>query len=680
MVLAVVLSSLAAHFGRAAAVTSSASVASSLRGNGHNISFDGRLFLVRDGTGWVIRLLRPEATTYLPSGLPDAEGPMWSPKVNILSTPNPADLLENAVAICEEDSTQTPFACNAAGDPMTGGAFECYQVWLLDSDAVTPEEAGGFVLRRRQLKVWVENPGTPTASIFKHELSSTLQPLTPMLKGIEPTVTADGKLLIWQGHPDNDGKIDILMYAVNDNACAASGWSQGKSISSMATDPSVLGTYRLAERALRSADGDVFAPGDLVRGAYPWLMPEGDAIVFQASNMPCQSENVPAGCGPRRNSFAALGYSTNWGVAIVDGEANPAADDVVRLFFSSPGPAAFAQLPVSDGIDVWPFFGTNTQNYVELIFDDGLDGNYAGFWHFNESVDKEGDLDLSHIPDVSGYFNTGALLGGALVSKVNNGVLGRALAFDGVDDRAVVPHSITLNPVNGATLDFWIRPTQELDCDGNNNYRLLLSKGSFDSSPYSVVVEESRALQVRFNVNGSQESLITPVLPLNAWTHVSCEYDGPTGQAGCWFDDVEVIAAQFDSGTLAGNSNDLFIGAPGARAACPNGDGAFVGMLDELSISRYARRLGEAPVSPGDPDAGPGGPGAGADAGSGAGSLDGGSGEEGAGDEAGNASDSGCGCTSGSGRGPVASALWLLIALAVVRRVAGRRSRRAETL
>ena len=38
------------------------------------------------------------------------------------------------------------------------------------------------------------------------------------------------------------------------------------------------------------------------------------------------------------------------------------------------------------GVDVWPFFGSNTSNYTEVVFDDGLDGQYAGVWLMNGEV------------------------------------------------------------------------------------------------------------------------------------------------------------------------------------------------------------------------------------------------------------------------------------------------------
>ena len=386
-----------------------------------------------------------------------------------------------------------------------------------------------------------------------------------------------------------------------------------------------------------------------MHGAYPWLMPSGDAVVFAATPMPCRGAEDPPGCGPRRNTIAVLGYPTNWGLAPVDGGVNPSTTDTVRLFFSSPGPTRFPELPVGEGEDVWPFFGSNTSNYVELTFDDGLDGRYAGLWHGNEMVTASGELDLGRTPDVSGYYNTGVLQGGMAVASENDGVVGRALRFDGEDDRVEIAHSTSLSPVSGITIDFAIRPAEEPDCDGNNNYRLLLGKGNIGGA-YSVVLEEGRALQIRFNVDGEQRSLVTPAVPLDAWTRVSCEYDGTTGAAGCWFDDAEVARMDFAPGTLTASSEPLLIGGPGPRAACPNGDGAFRGKLDEVGISRVARRLG--PDAQPSPDAGPGS----------TGSPDGGPGSGSSNDDASGA----CGCGV-SGSSPLAP-LFILAALIAFRR------------
>src|SRR6187455_1831556 len=221
---------------RAGAVTSSRSVPSAFGSNGHNISFDGRIILSRDPPGWVVRIVRPEAITYAADGLPDAQGPMWSEPYLALTADDPALVNENALSFCEIDHGRAPYGCNEAGDPAADGGFDCYDFWIFDSDASTPVADGGSVMRRRHMTLWVGSPRSPDAYVHAVSWDSGLEPLTPVLMGIEPTLTADGRLMVWQGHPDNDGSGDGLVYSVNQNPCAADGWSAPQFITHMASD------------------------------------------------------------------------------------------------------------------------------------------------------------------------------------------------------------------------------------------------------------------------------------------------------------------------------------------------------------------------------------------------------------------------------------------------------------
>ena len=45
------------------------------------------------------------------------------------------------------------------------------------------------------------------------------------LHGIEPTVTRDGRLMVWNGSLDNGDQDSVMMYATAPTACAATGWS-----------------------------------------------------------------------------------------------------------------------------------------------------------------------------------------------------------------------------------------------------------------------------------------------------------------------------------------------------------------------------------------------------------------------------------------------------------------------
>ena len=611
----------------ASAVEGAQAVPSPLGGNGHNVSFDGRLFIVRTGPGWEARLLRPERITRDASGFPNVSD-AFSPPVLIQAPDNE----ENALAICESDSARAPYRCDASGAETAGGAFACYDVWIIDSNAVIADNR----LRRRRLFLQVRNPETRDAAIERFEWRTGLEYLGTTLRGIEPTVTRDGRLLVYQGVRENDGSIDTLVYSYNSTPCAATGWSAPRDISQMSSDARLAGTYRLADSPLRAADGSVYT--GRVRGAYPWIFPDGEAINFTAVNMPCRATEDPPGCGPRRNAVSVIGYPTNWALAHVDGEVNPSREDTVRLFFSSPGARTFSEIPATPGLDVWPFFGSNTSNYTELVFDDGLDGRYAGVWHMNELVTSTGEFDLSRTPDTSGFFNTGRLVGGATLPPANNGRVGKAVELDGRTGRVEIPHAASLNPVNQLTVELWLRPASDPDCDAENNYRYLLGKGPFDTGAYSLVFEQDRSFQARVRAGGEERAVFSgAAIPVATWSHVAFVYDAASGTLAFYVDGVETSRATFTPATLDGSTHSLQIGGAMDSAACPAGHGSFHGAIDEVKISNVARYGDFEPppgVDAGTPpgtDAGPPRPGTdagpprpGADAGGTTGDRDGG--------------------------------------------------------
>ena len=579
--------------GLAGATTSSPAAVSPMAGNGHNVSFDGRVFIVTQGPadpsgGWFLMVFRPENVRYQPGGRLDLSQGAFTAPIQVQPWQNG----ENALALCEADPSGTPYRCDDAGAPVEAGPFACYDFAVLDSDAY-PNKFNGF--RRRQLKLWLQSPGTPEAAYYKHQWIGGMEPILNVanapLRGIEPTVTRDGKLFVWQGHPDNDGKIDILMYATNPNPCAATGWDGPHNLSHLYNDPKIVGTYALGERQLRAADGTPYADGAWVPGAYPWLFPDGDALTFMATVMPCKGPEDPPGCGARRNALSVIGYPTNWGVAHVDGELNPSTQHSVRLFFSSPGRDGFSQLPLTGGKDVWPLFGSNTGNQADVVFDDGLDGNYGGVWHMNESITAVGVLDPARTPDTSGYFNTG-LVQGATFPADNNGLFGKALQFDGQGAIVEVPHSDSLTPVNAMSLEMWIRPDAPVDCDGQNNYRLLLGKGNL-GGPYSLVFEEGEVFQARVRAGGVERSAHTSkAAPIGQWSHVGFTYDGATGALRVYLNGEQVGAHDGPPAPLDGGAAPLTIGGPGGpRPACPAGDGSFFGAIDTVKLSRVVRDL-----------------------------------------------------------------------------------------
>lgn len=571
----------------ASAATSTPSVPSVFGGNGHTVSFDGRLFIVRRTLGWVAYVLRPEAATYLPEGLPDATGPMWSPRLRILDAEPESGV--NALAICEPAPDATPFPCDANNAPTPDGPFSCYDVWVFDADASRSVEEGGESFRRRRLMVRVADPRTELAQPVAASWGE-IEPVTSTegaMHGIELTTTRDGGLLVWNGSRNNNGEIGELMYSSNTDACAATGWSPPRSLTHMYNDPAVNTRYELATRQLRASDGTHYADGSAVIGAYPWLFQDGAAVIFAAAVMPCRAEDDPPGCGAIRNATSVIGAPTKWGLSHIDGGINPSTTDDVRLFFSSPGDDTFSQLPVTHGAEVYPFFGSNTENYVEVSFDDALDGNYLGFWHMNEVVTQDGRIDVTQSPDASGNFHTAHVYGAITFPGPNNGVLGKAaIATNGWLE---VAHDPGLEPTDFITMEMAIQPAADPDCDADNNFRFLLRKGL----AYSLVFEETRGIRARVLVAGGVERELYSgeVIPADGatWTKVAAQYEASTGVMQVLFNGIVVAQQQFDPAPLIGTGESLKIGGIGPRPTCGPDGLNFNGVIDEVAVSSVPR-------------------------------------------------------------------------------------------
>jgi hypothetical protein len=310
---------------------------------------------------------------------------------------------------------------------------------------------------------------------------------------------------VWNGSLNNSDQAGQLMYSVNTDACAATGWSPPRSLTHMFNDPAVNTRYELAMRQLRASDGTLYADGSAVVGAYPWLFQDGAAVIFAAAQMPCRATENPPGCGPIRNATSIIGAPTKWGLSHIDGGINPSTTDTVRLFFSSPGDDTFSQLPVTHGTEVYPFFGSNTSNYVEVSFDDALDGNYLGFWHMNEAVTQDGRIDVTQSPDASGNFRT-ARVYGAITFRVRTTAWRRPrrkqrrLRWRTIRPRTDRRHPMEMSIAGG-----------DPDCDADNNFRSLLRKGTA-YSPCSRRRERStraarrvgaRAISARYPADGT---------------------------------------------------------------------------------------------------------------------------------------------------------------------------------
>lgn len=587
-------------------------IATPFGGNGHTSSLDGRIFVanVREDaatttTTWLARVFRPEAVTYDSEGKPDFGSAFSSGRsVDVHGG-------ENALAFCFADPS-SPYTVES------GQAI--YRPYIFDSQMFN----GPNRFRRRSADIRVERPFASDAEIAGFATGG-LEYLTTLsgaaLRGIEPSLTADGRLMVFQGAPANDGGIDHLMYTYNPTPCAATGWSAPRPLSLMASDPNPgLKRYPLSWKRLKAATGEDFADstrGDLIRAAYVWIDHEGRNVLYVA---------VPFTDGARREAVSLIGADTNYTAYHIDGSINTDRSDHPHLFYSGPmwnfeqehhPVQSFPRgrsfdghyLPVTKTHDVLALFGSNTNDYNEVDVAELMNPFYLLFLPLNELVTRGGTYDLRRTPDLSGRFYTGSLLGtaqiaaSASVTQPHSGSLatphgkGKALLLPGggaVQVNLTDPTSSIAGvgaPVSGFTVQLFVRPDADINrgC-GGNPYRYLLQKGS----GIDLIYEADNTVQFSIQLNGRRLRLgRSPALPVGQWTHLAYTLDGVSGQFGEYINGVSSgRSLPVERGSFRLGTGPLSIGAGLALSSetCPvTGEGSFRGAIDDVQIFSHAR-------------------------------------------------------------------------------------------
>ena len=154
---------------------------------------------------------------------------------------------------------------------------------------------------------------------------------------------------------------------------------------------------------------------------------------------------------------------------------------------------------------------------VLITFEMSMASSLVGYWKFNEG---EGTIAY----DASGNGNDGTLLNG--VTWVD-GIEGKAVSFDGIDDYIYIPDAPSLN-VSGEELTFaaWIYSP------GFQNYGYIIGKaqigGPWSDMAWWLLPKTDGAIRYAINSGGSTvERWDIPVgLTINEWQHVAVVYDG----------------------------------------------------------------------------------------------------------------------------------------------------------
>jgi cytochrome c peroxidase len=629
--------------------------------NGHTQTWDGRVFIASTGRcftnssterniGWVVRVMRPERLVQntAPGEVPSFTGVFTSREPEAASLecdgePNTgmegnqgeitgrvsSGNAHNSIHASPmpprlASSADNPFKSDANGEPQADGAYETYELMVITSKMIDDR----WHLGRRYARVVLSNPRTTTtqvqkAEFFNPETNAVGFPLEVMrdvngddIKGIEPSATFDGRLVVYQGHPNRSNDLLTLMYTWNETPGAAGGWSVPRPLSSMyelEANTMVAGIpfkerYPLAKEPLRRWNGEVYATGSRILGAYPWVSLDGTEVVFT---------NGFAGLDGRdrslRGALSIMGQATGWINRHIDGPLNPdrqaqGEERSVRLFFSSPGliPSIWTPykeleqkaIPYTSRKWVFPLFGSNTNDYGEVNMEDFMDGNYITILHMNEVVTDSGRYTTNFTPDTSGRFAGGELVGGARFPyearrdlgqqpyDMNPGI-GRAIYLPDAGYIRVNGENSAFGEVNnGLTVELFVNPLVNLSGHTNPIY-FVKKTGSF----FLRLSTEGR-LEAGVNLRNGTEVisvLNNPGLTVGTWKHLAMTYENKDGNGTIKvFIDGELLSEDrvTGGGQVANTAtNNLYVGDPEGSGL----SGQYVMMVDELKVSKVAR-------------------------------------------------------------------------------------------
>ncbi|MCH9685049.1 MAG: hypothetical protein K0V04_26670 [Deltaproteobacteria bacterium] len=571
-----------------------------MNGNGHSVTWDGRIVVVRrapNGDGaWFASVFRPESIGLGGDGLPDFSD-AWSDKIVLESDDDDPDLGHNWLAITPdpEFGTDNPYTSDDSGSPSPGGDHETYKALVYSTN---DRGRGGFGddflgVGLRGATFIVRDPGTTQARLVSADFDEDWAPLevpgsSRGIDCIEPTMTVDSRLLICQGHPDNNGDIDRLVYSWTDKPGSTRDWKTPRSIAHMhlVADDDVDGLpfgvrYPIALQPLMDQRGVEYDPDDEVLGAYPWISRDGSELFYQSSR-----EGVSA----RRSATTVVGRWTGWAMRHIDGPINFDIGSS-KLFLSSPGAFTTMWDPFPDVEDLvlpysirgpgYPILHSNGSDYSEVGFDDYLDGNYVLFFGMNQQIDRDGGYAKGVTNDTSGHFNNGALQGASFPLEFddNDEIVGRhgqAIYFPSGAHVDVSRTNGWASLQDGITVDMFVRrletrsevaPLFEME----GGARLYLD----EQGHLAGEIEDETGNRAQI-VATSGTAIVS-----DDWVHVAMTYDPANEALQLFVDGVLEASSSTSIGALR---------TSGAVVVGPKDASPGLMLLDEVKVSNVARQ------------------------------------------------------------------------------------------
>ena len=587
-------------------------------------SWDGRIFTKKGGDGrYHFVVLRPERVGRRDNGQPyfgpdafSASGTLSEQEANM---PQPAGVnfpfSFPIMAPWPKTQGENPYPSDAEGNLEENGDYLGYDIFLVTQ--VTSPSRMGFLRAR----IVVDKPYTADATIAG---VTVVEPFGYMyaadgshLYAIEPTITHDGHLMVFQGNPVNTGTdvqppltIDRIMYTYNADPSNANGWSTPKQLSRLYhedRDVTVAGKtlaerYPIARQPLRDVDGRVFAAEDQYYGAYPWISPEGTELFHTALNARRTS-------GARRTGYSVVGRWTGYMQRHIDGppnwslEGNGGAQlpwEILMTFAF--GATSSIWNPFNERLDppvpylparpVYAMYSLAFQQYFEVSLADFVDGDYALVWSLNELATRDEDdwprADLRRTPDTSGNLQHGALIGGAMFPieyndlDVRVGIRGQAVHFE--RDGAVVAEPSDWDLSRGTTVELWVKPRVTL-LEGQY-LSLAVKPGVFSLylGPGNRIYASVTRPSGKVEVDG-----LGPGAPAGTWSHVALTYRAETGVVRVYHNGA-ILHERRVAPEALDRARSRFVAGPGyaGYVSTVNAAGLVID-LDEVKVSRVAR-------------------------------------------------------------------------------------------
>jgi len=162
--------------------------------------------------------------------------------------------------------------------------------------------------------------------------------------------------------------------------------------------------------------------------------------------------------------------------------------------------------------------------------------------------------------DATGLGHTGTLGTGPSIDSADpawtTGLSGKALSFDGINDRVAIADAADLDFAGSFTLEAWIQraATGAAHC--------IVSKGDSQRRNFWMLIDSSNRIDFRWeSTGGTNHGATSPgIITDTAWHHVACVWDATLSQNRIYVDGV-VVQSKSSIGTPVVNNDPVHMGA-----------------------------------------------------------------------------------------------------------------------